>query len=125
MFEEMDLAAKLQKVTSLDPQALPAPVVFEMGTLGGARALGMADQIGSLEAGKRADIIMVRLDHPNGVPVYDPVSQLVYALKASDVSDVMVEGKPVVRDSKSLTLNQPEILKKAAEYRAKVSASLK
>ncbi len=113
MFEEMDLAAKLQKVATLDPQALPASAALEMATIRGARALGMEKEIGSLEAGKRADMIVVRLDRPNAVPLYDPISQMVYALKADDVRDVMVNGKPVVRDGKILTLNEAEILQKA------------
>ncbi len=125
MFEEMDLAAKLQKVTTLDPQALPAGAVLEMATIGGARVLGLEREIGSLETGKRADIITVRLDRPNAVPLYDPVSQMVYALKADDVRDVMVNGKPVVRDGQILTLDEKLILSKAAEYGMKVKASLK
>lgn len=125
LFEEMDLAAKLQKVATGDPQALPAVTALEMATIRGARALGMEKEIGSLETGKRADLIMVRTDRPNAVPLYDPISQMVYALKADDVRDVMVNGKPVVRDAKILTLNQPQILLKAAEYRVSVSASLK
>src|SRR5581483_8763083 len=124
LFEEMDLAAKLQKVSTLDPQALPAPVALEMATIRGARALGMEKEIGSLETGKRADLILVRLDRPNAVPLYDAVSQMVYALKADDVRDVMVNGKPVVRDGRILTLNEAAILAKAAEYRLKVSNSL-
>jgi 5-methylthioadenosine/S-adenosylhomocysteine deaminase len=125
LFEEMDLAAKLAKVTTNDPRALPAAAALEMATIRGARALGMEKEIGSLEGGKRADLIMVRLDRPNAVPLYDPISQMVYALKADDVRDVMVNGKPVVRDAKILTLNAAQILQKAAEYRIKVSASLK
>ncbi len=125
LFEEMDLAAKLQKVSTLDPQALPATTALEMATIRGARALGMEKEIGSLEAGKRADLITIRTDRPNAVPLYDVISQVVYALKADDVRDVMVNGKPVVRDSRILTLNEPQILQKAAEYRIKVSASLK
>jgi 5-methylthioadenosine/S-adenosylhomocysteine deaminase len=125
LFEEMDLAAKLQKVTTLDPQALPASTAFEMATMGGARVLGMEKEIGSLEPGKRADMILVRLDRPNAVPLYDPISQMVYALKADDVRDVMVNGKPVVRDARILTLNEPQILRKAAEYRGRVAASLR
>jgi 5-methylthioadenosine/S-adenosylhomocysteine deaminase len=125
MFEEMDLAAKLQKVTTMNPQALPATSALEMATIRGARALGMEKEIGSLEAGKRADLITVRIDRAHAQPLYDAVSQMVYALKASDVRDVMVNGKPVVRDAKILTLNEAQILAKAAEYRAKVSASLK
>jgi 5-methylthioadenosine/S-adenosylhomocysteine deaminase len=125
LFEEMDLAAKLQKVTTLDPQALPASAALEMATIRGARALGLEKEIGSLEAGKRADLITVRLDRPNAVPIYDPISQMVFALKADDVRDVMVNGKPVVRDGKILTLNAPQVLAKAAEYKGKISASLK
>ena len=125
MFEEVDLAAKLQKVTTLDPQALPASAALEMATIGGARVLGMGKEIGSLETGKRADIIAVRLDRPNAVPLYDPVSQMVYALKAEDVRDVMVNGKPVVRDGRILTLDEPRILAKAVEYGLQVKRSLK
>ncbi|HWB82876.1 MAG TPA: amidohydrolase family protein [Bryobacteraceae bacterium] len=125
MFEEMDLAAKLQKVTTMNPQALPASEALAMATIGGARALGMEKEIGSLEAGKRADLIMVRLDRPNAVPLYDPISQMIYALKGSDVRDVMVNGRPVVSDGRCLTLNEAAILQKATEYRAKVSATLK
>jgi 5-methylthioadenosine/S-adenosylhomocysteine deaminase len=124
MFEEMDLAAKLQKVITLDPQSLPATTAFEMATMGGARVLGLQREIGSLEAGKRADMISVRLDQPHAVPLYEPVSQLVYALKASDVRDVMVNGKTVVRDRQLLTMDLKQILSKAEEFQAKVRASL-
>ncbi len=125
MFEEMDLAAKLAKVTALDPTVLPATTALEMATIRGARALGLEKEIGSLEIGKRADLIAVRLDRPNAAPLYDAISQLVYALKAADVRDVMVNGKSVVRDGKIQTLDEAAILAKAAEYRMRVSASLK
>src|SRR5579862_5413970 len=125
MFEEMDLAAKLQKVTTLDPQALPATTALEMATIRGARVVGLEKEIGSLETGKRADMIEVRLDRPNAVPLYDAISQMVYALKGDDVRDVMVNGKPVVGDGRILTLDEGAILAKAQEYRMKVSASLK
>src|SRR5579871_1557854 len=125
LFEEMDLAAKLQKVMTNDPRALPATVAIETATIRGARALGLEKEIGSLENGKRADMIMVRIDRPNAVPLYDPISQMVYALKADDVRDVMVNGRPIVRDAKILTLNAAQILQKATEYRVKISTSLK
>jgi 5-methylthioadenosine/S-adenosylhomocysteine deaminase len=104
---------------------VPASAALEMATIRGARALGMEKEIGSLEIGKRADIILVRTDRPNAVPMYDPISQMVYALKAEDVRDVMVNGKPVVSDGRILTLNSAQILQKAVEYGAKISASLK
>jgi 5-methylthioadenosine/S-adenosylhomocysteine deaminase len=125
MFEEMDLAAKLQKLVTMNPQALPATIALEMATIRGARVLGLEKEIGSLETGKRADMILVRIDRPNAVPLYDAISQMVYALKADDVRDVMVNGKSVVRDGAILTLNQKLVLDKAEEYRAKISASLK
>ncbi len=125
LFEEMDLAAKLAKVTALDPTVLPAATALDMGTIGGARALGLDKEIGSLETGKRADLISVRLDRANAAPLYDAVSQMVYALKAADVRDVMVNGRGVVRDGKIQTLDEGAILAKAAEYRLRVSASLK
>jgi 5-methylthioadenosine/S-adenosylhomocysteine deaminase len=125
LFEEMDLAAKLQKLVTMDPRALPAATALEMATIGGARVLGMEKEIGSIETGKRADLILVRLDRPNAVPLYDAVSQMVYALKADDVRDVMVNGKPVVSDGRILTLDQRAVLEKAEEFRAKIAASLK
>lgn len=124
LFEEMDLAAKLQKLTTLDPQVLPAAQALDMATILGARALGMQAQIGSLEDGKRADLITIRIDQPNAVPMYNPISQIVYALKASDVRDVMVNGKPIVRDAKILTLDEPQILEHAREYRKKIQLSV-
>jgi 5-methylthioadenosine/S-adenosylhomocysteine deaminase len=125
MFEEMDLAAKLTKVSTMNPQSVPAAAALEMATIRGARALGMEKEIGSLEVGKRADLITVRIDRAHAQPLYYAVSQMVYALKGSDVRDVMVNGRQVVRDARILTLDEKAILAKAAEYRAKVSASLK
>ena len=84
----------------------PAPAVLEMATLGGARALGMEDRLGSLEAGKRADLIVVDLSAPRLHPLYDPVSHLVYAAKGSDVRHVVIEGKVVLRDRKVTTLDE-------------------
>ncbi len=124
MMEEMDLAAKLQKVSSGDPTALPAEQAFAMATILGAQALGMSSTIGSIEAGKRADIISLRLDAPNAVPLYNVYSQLVYSLKGSDVSDVMVNGRMIVRDRRMLTVDRRAVLAKAEEYRAQVAKSL-
>ena len=125
MFEEMDLAAKLQKVATGDPRNVPAQAAVEMATIRGARALGMENEIGSLEAGKRADLISIRLDRPNAVPLYNVYSQMVFALKGEDVEDVMVNGKLLVKDAQSLTLNAAAIEAKAREYAAQVQKSLR
>jgi 5-methylthioadenosine/S-adenosylhomocysteine deaminase len=85
----------------------------------------MEREIGSLEPGKRADLITVSLSEANALPMYNVYSQLVYALKAWDVQDVVVNGKVVVRQRRPLTLNRDEILAKAAEYGASVTRSLK
>jgi 5-methylthioadenosine/S-adenosylhomocysteine deaminase len=124
MFEEMDLAAKLQKVARMNPQALPAEQVVAMATINGARALHMEKEIGSLEAGKKADVILIRTDAPHATPMYHVYSQLVYALKASDVDTVIIGGRVVMEHRKMLTLDEAAILAKAREYAKKVQASL-
>jgi 5-methylthioadenosine/S-adenosylhomocysteine deaminase len=124
LMEEMDLAAKLQKITKMDPRALGARSVVEMATIEGAKALHMETEIGSLETGKKADIILISLDEPNAVPMYDVYAQLAYALKGTDVETVVIGGRIVMRDKKLLTLNEAEILAKAREYGTKVAASL-
>jgi 5-methylthioadenosine/S-adenosylhomocysteine deaminase len=125
MFEEMDLAAKLQKVATGDPRALPAEQALEMATILGARALGMEKEIGSIEAGKRADLIGVRLDAPNAVPLYGVYAQMVYSLKAGDVAQVMVNGRWIVRAGRMLTLDRAAVLAEAEKYRRKVEASVR
>src|SRR5580693_4870116 len=124
LMEEMDLAAKLQKITKIDPRALGAKSVVEMATIEGAKALHMEKQIGSLETGKKADIILISLDEPNAVPIYDIYAQLAYALKASDVETVVIGGRVVMRDRKLLTVNEAEAIAKAREYKKKIAASL-
>jgi len=124
LMEEIDLAAKLQKISKMDPRALDAKSVVEMATIEGAKAIHLEKEIGSLEPGKKADVILINLAEPNAVPMYDVYSQLAYALKASDVDTVVIGGKVVMRDRKLLTLREPEILAKAREYGQRVAASL-
>jgi 5-methylthioadenosine/S-adenosylhomocysteine deaminase len=124
MFEEMLTAAFLAKHTSGDPTVAPAPAVLEMATLGGARALGMEDRIGSLEPGKRADLVVVGLDEPRLHPLYDPVSHLVYAAKGADVRDVVVEGRVIMRDRRVLTLDEQAVIGEADRLRDQVRRSL-
>ncbi len=125
MMEEMDLAAKLQKTARVDPRALGAKGALEMATIEGARALHMEKEIGSLETGKKADLVILNLNVPNAVPMYDVYSQVVYALKASEVETVVVGGKNLLKDGKLLTVDEAAAMAKAKEYGAKVQASLK
>jgi 5-methylthioadenosine/S-adenosylhomocysteine deaminase len=124
LMEEIDLAAKLQKINKMDPRALGAKSVVEMATIEGAKAVHLEKEIGSLEAGKKADVILINLNEPNAVPMYDDYSQLAYALKANDVDTVVIGGRIVMRDRKLLTLREAEILAKAREYGKRVTASL-
>jgi 5-methylthioadenosine/S-adenosylhomocysteine deaminase len=124
LMEEMDLAAKLAKITKNDPLALNAKAVVEMATIDGARALHMEKEIGSLEAGKKADLILIRLDRPNAVPIYDVYAQLAYALKASDVQTVVIGGRVVMRDQNVLTVKEADAIAKARQYKKSVAASL-
>jgi 5-methylthioadenosine/S-adenosylhomocysteine deaminase len=125
MMEEMDLAAKLQKTYRVDPRALGAKGALEMATIEGARALHMEKEIGSLEVGKKADFVMLNLNAPNAVPMYDVYSQIVYALKASEVETVVVGGRLLLKDGKLLTVDEAKAMTKAREYGKKVEASLK
>src|SRR5271154_3554058 len=124
LMEEIDLAAKLAKITKMSPLALNAPAVVEMATIEGARALHMEKEIGSLEVGKKADLILISLDKPNAVPMYDVYAQIAYALKGSDVETVMIGGRFVMRDHKLLTVDEPAAVAKAREYKKSVAASL-
>ncbi len=124
LMEEMDLAAKLQKITKLDPRALSARSVVEMATIEGARAIHLDGEIGSLEAGKKADLILIGLDQPNAVPMFDIYSQLAYSLKGSDVDTAIIDGHVVMRERKLLTVKEPEVIAKAREYQKKIAAAL-
>jgi 5-methylthioadenosine/S-adenosylhomocysteine deaminase len=123
MFEEMDLAAKEQKFARMDPKALSAAQVVEMATITGARALHLERQIGSLEVGKKADLIVVDTSAAHTAPLYNVYSAIVYALKSSDVRTTVVGGKVVMEDRRMLTLDEPAILAKAAEYGKRIDAS--
>jgi 5-methylthioadenosine/S-adenosylhomocysteine deaminase len=102
MFEEMRAASLLAKVTRSDPTALAAATVLEMATLGGARAVGLEAEIGSLTPGKRADVVVVRLDRPGLLPLHDPVSTLVYSAQDQDVAWVFCAGEAVAQDGRPL-----------------------
>jgi 5-methylthioadenosine/S-adenosylhomocysteine deaminase len=124
MWEEMDTAAKLHKVMTGDPKVVTAEQAFEMATIRGARALHLEREIGSLEVGKRADILIVDLDDLSQTPLYNIYSHLVYATKADDVRTVMVEGRIIMRDRKLLTLDETTIKARARVFRERISRSL-
>ncbi len=109
LFEEMRSASLMAKLVTRDPEALDARTVLKMATTEGARALGMHAEIGSLEPGKLADLIVLDLDRPHLTPVYDPISHLVYSARGSDVRDVFVGGKRVVDHGRLTTLDVEEL----------------
>jgi 5-methylthioadenosine/S-adenosylhomocysteine deaminase len=124
MFEEMLTAALLAKHAAQDPTSAPAAAVLEMATIGGARALGMEDRLGSLEPGKRADLIVVGLEAARLHPMYDAVSHLVYAAKGADVRHSVVEGRVVMRDRVVLTLDDARVKAEADRLRAHILETL-
>ena len=124
MWEEMDMAAKLHKLNTGDPRTLPARETFAMATIMGARALHMEREIGSLEAGKRADLVILDMDEMHQTPIYNIYSHLVYATKSTDVRTVVIEGRVVMRDRRLLTLNETEIRRRAQEWRERITRSL-
>ncbi len=112
MFTEMRTAALLQKALH-GPRTLPALTALRMATINGARAMGLGDQIGSIEIGKRADLQLVNLQRLHTTPHPDPVSALVYAAEAGDVETVIIDGQIVMRDRQLLTLNEQEVAAQA------------
>jgi 5-methylthioadenosine/S-adenosylhomocysteine deaminase len=124
MFEAMRAASFLQKVATGDPTAVNARAAVQMATIGGARALGLDKQTGSLETGKRADVIIVSLAAARQTPMYDPLSHLVYVTRGDDVRTTIVNGKVLMRDRKVLTLDPAAVLRDAKRWAAMVSAAV-
>ena len=124
MWEEMDTVAKLHKVFSGDPKVISAQQAFELATIRGAAALHLEKEIGSLETGKRADILIIERDSLNQIPLYNIYSDLVYATKGSDVESVIINGRIVMQDRRLLTLNEVAIKRDALVFREKVAKSL-
>ena len=124
MFEAMRAASFLQKVATSDPTAVSAKTAVQMATIGGARALGLDKQTGSLETGKRADVIIVSLDAARQTPMYDPLSHLVYVTRGDDVRTTIVNGKVLMRERKVLTLESAAVLRGAKRWATLVSAAV-
>jgi 5-methylthioadenosine/S-adenosylhomocysteine deaminase len=115
LVQEMDTAAKLQKVRYLDPTVLPATATLDMATRGSAKVLGLEGQVGVLGAGLKADVVVLDLDQPHLTPLYDPYSHLVYAAGGGDVQTVVVHGQVVVQDRQVLSFDLEETLAKTRE----------
>jgi 5-methylthioadenosine/S-adenosylhomocysteine deaminase len=112
LFSEMDTAAKLHKVNAMDPTLMDAVTVLKMATIEGAKSLGLQDVTGSLEIGKKADVIVIDTRKPHLIPVYNPVSHMVYCAQGSDVRDVIVDGRHLIKDRKILTVDLESIIDK-------------
>lgn len=113
MIREMKIAAVIQKARLLDPRSMPASTVLEMATINGARAMGMQSEVGSIEVGKRADLVLIDLKKPHLVPYTDVVSNIVYSAMGSDVDTVLVDGRVLLRHGKALTLDEKRIIEEA------------
>jgi len=125
MVEEMASAARLQKVMKSDPKAISARELLRLATIGGATALGLGDKVGTLERGKRADVVIIDLQQAKTQPVYSVESAIVYAASGSSVVTTIVDGKILMRRGEVLTVDEPAAIAKAKEYRDRVLASLK
>lgn len=124
MWEEMDTAAKLHKLISKDPTVINAREALEMATIRGARAIHMDREIGSLEAGKLADLLVVDMNGTHQTPLYNIYSHLVYATKSTDVLTVVINGRIVMQDREVLTIDGRAVRVKAAEYRDRIRKSI-
>ena len=124
MFEAMRTASFLSKVATKDPTALNAQTAVRMATIGGARVLGLDKQIGSLEPGKHADIIVVGMTAPRQTPMYDPMSHLVYVTRGDDVQTTIINGKVLMRNRTVMTLNATAVLNDANVWSRRVRAAV-
>ena len=124
MWEEMRLAAFLQKVEQMNPEVLSAETVLRMATIGGATAIGLGDKVGSLEVGKRADLIQVAFDDVRHVPTYDVISHLVYVSDEQDVASVVVDGKVLMREREFLTIETDRVAEEARALAARIKSAL-
>jgi 5-methylthioadenosine/S-adenosylhomocysteine deaminase len=120
LFKEMDSAAKLGKVFTRDPVNMDAGTVLRMATSYGAKIMGMEKEIGSIEKGKKADIIVIDLNSPHLVPLYNPVSTIVYSARGSDVKDVIVNGRILMKGRIFQTLDQEEIMDRVKAISLKI-----
>ena len=125
MFEAMRQASFLAKHAMHDPTAVSSQTALDLATIGGARALGMERLTGSIEPGKRADLITVATSAARQTPMYDPVSHLVYVTRGDDVRTTIVNGKVLMRNRQVKTLDAPAVIAEANRLAAKVREAVK
>jgi 5-methylthioadenosine/S-adenosylhomocysteine deaminase len=123
MFQEMDTAAKLGKAALLDPTVMSARTVLRMATGDGAKALGLDGLVGTLEAGKKADICIIDMDKPHLTPMYDEYSHLVYTVGGADVETVLINGKFVMKNRRLLTIDEEEVMQRVRSIALRVKKS--
>ena len=124
LWEEMRLASFLQKVDRMDPEVMSATTVLTMATRGGAIVAGLGDSVGSLEVGKRADVIQVAFDDVHHVPTYDVVSHLVFVTDEQDVASVVVDGKVLMKEREMLTIDTQRVSAEATALAARIQSAL-
>jgi len=124
LLAEMRQTALLAKVSSGDPEAIPAARALSMATINGARALGMEDEIGSIQVGKQADLAAIRLDGIETQPIYDVISQIVYAVPDSQVTDVWIAGRRILDARELTTLDAAEVLESCREWQQRIASSI-
>jgi len=120
IFREMNHASLMHKVMRMDTAIMDSMTTFEMATIHGADVLGLGDKVGSIEVGKKGDIVVMDTSGPHVTPMYNPYSHLVYAAKSTDVSTVIIEGKVVMQDRKMRKINESKILKDANSLAEKI-----
>jgi 5-methylthioadenosine/S-adenosylhomocysteine deaminase len=125
MFQEMDIAAKIHKVNNFDPTVLDALTVLKMATINGANTLGLSSVTGSLEKGKKADIIIIDTNKPHLIPMYNPISHLVYSVSGSDVVTSIINGKILMKDRELLSVDLNQLLKDVQNISDKKIKSLR
>jgi 5-methylthioadenosine/S-adenosylhomocysteine deaminase len=124
MFREMDMTAKLHKVNSLDPTVMDAKTVIRMATCSGARGLGLEKMVGTLTAGKKADLIIIDLNKPHLTPLYHEYSHLVYAAGGADVDTAMINGRLVMKNRRLLTIDEREVIAQVRQIALSIKKSL-
>ncbi|MFP3868075.1 MAG: amidohydrolase family protein [Desulfobacteraceae bacterium] len=122
LLQEMDTAAKIHKVHHQDPTVLPAPAVVELATKGGGRVLNLDQEVGSLEPGKKADVIVINCQQPHMIPMYNPYSHLVYVASGADVGTVLINGRIIVRDRQVRTFEVGEAMARVREIAGRIKA---